>query len=67
VPTLQRRLLIILGCIRQSIASRSGEVILPLSIGEATPGVLHPVLGSSVQETHGHTRESPLKSHKDDF
>lgn len=36
----------LLGCIRQSIANRSREVILPLSTGEATLGVLAPVLGS---------------------
>jgi len=37
--------------IRKSIISRSTEMILPLSFGEATSKVLSPVLGSPVQET----------------
>ncbi|KAJ7415597.1 hypothetical protein BTVI_37847 [Pitangus sulphuratus] len=52
----------ILGCTRQSIASRSGEVMLPLvSTGEVAHGVPCPVLGSRVQERYGHTGESPVK------
>jgi len=54
----------ILGCIR-SVASRSREVILPLSTGKATAGVLGPVPVSPVQETHGCTGESRTKDHED--
>ena len=32
-------------CVRQSVASKLREVILPLSTGEATLRVLGPVLG----------------------
>lgn len=37
-----------------------------LRTGEATPGVPRPVLGSAVQETHGHAEEYPTKVNKDD-
>lgn len=46
----------ILECIRKSVTSRSREVIFPICPGEATSGVLHPVLGSS--EGQGTTRSS---------
>jgi len=35
--------------------------------GEATSGVLCPVLGSPVQERHETSRESPAEAYKDDL
>jgi len=42
----------ILVCIRNSVASRSREVTVPLGTGEAAPGILCSFLGPSLQEGH---------------
>lgn len=42
-------------------ASRLMEVIL-LSTGEATPGVLGPVLGLPEQERHGFSKKNPVQN-----
>jgi len=44
---------------------KGGDLSLQLSTGAATPRVLCPVLGFSVQERHGHIVVSPAKSHED--
>ncbi|XP_053794508.1 uncharacterized protein LOC128785715 [Vidua chalybeata] len=49
------------------IASSLREVLLPIysALARPQPGVYCPVLGSPVQETHGHIEESPVKGQKD--
>ena len=51
-------------CLRCSV--ERGDLSALLSIGEATPGVLGPVLGVPVRECHGHCEESSMKGRKDD-
>lgn len=49
----------IFGCMRQSITSRSREVILLFRIDEATPGLLSSVLVLPIQERLDQTGKSP--------
>lgn len=37
-----------------------------LSTDKVTPGILYPILNSSVQERHGRNEQSPIKGHEDD-
>lgn len=37
-----------------------------LSTDEATPGMLHPILGFPAHERHGRTADTPMEGHKHD-
>jgi len=54
------------GCIRESIASRWRDPAPLLGTGEVTPGVLSPLLGSSIQMKHGHTGKHTAKGYGND-
>ena len=58
----------ILGYIKESGQQGKGGDPPPLLCpGEATSAVLCPVLGSSVQERQGTSKESPAEGHRDDW
>lgn len=65
MPLLQRKLMIfwaVLDRLRQEI--KAGHPFPLLRAGEATPGALWSLLDSLIPESHGHTGESPAKSHE---
>jgi len=59
VPLRQERLMVPWAALGGQV--KGGDLSPLLSTGGAPSGVLCPVLGSSVQERHAHTAESPAK------
>ena len=57
-----------MGCIKKECCQqvKGGDPPPVLCLGEVTSGVLHPVLGSLVQERQGNARESLAEANKDD-
>ena len=67
MPFWPRRPMVSIGCLRISVASRSrGDPPPLLRPDEATSGVVHSLLGTSVQKTKGSSTESPEEGHRDD-
>ena len=57
----------VLGCMKKHGQQVKGGDPLPLLCpGQASPGVLCPVLGSPFQKSQGSPRRSPAESHKGD-
>lgn len=62
VPLPLRRLRVFLATLRKALpAAKIGDPSTLLSIGEASPEVLCPVVGSSVQDRHGLNRNGPTQ------
>lgn len=55
----------VLSCTRGSAGGGGRGFCPPLSIGDVTPGVPSPVVGSQIQKRHGHTAASPAKGCRD--
>ena len=54
------------GCIKRSVASRSKEVILPLCSHETLTGALHPIMRPPAWEGHGVLAVGPEEGQEDD-